>query len=90
MTATYKYYRSTRKGYAEMVSKVPTEEVSCIGKELQDLEKCSGEEEAGKDKMCKQELGGMNVPSLLLRNDLPIHADKCITECWSRWQTGTY
>lgn len=55
MTATYKYYRSAGKGYAEMVSKGPTEEVSCVGKELQDLEKCS-EEEAGKDKMCKQEL----------------------------------
>lgn len=63
----------------EMVSKGPTEEVSCVGKEIQDLEKCSGEEEAGKDKMCKQEIGGRNGPSLLLRNDLPsgnsIHAD---------------
>lgn len=43
MTATYKYYRSAGKGYAEMVSKGPTEEVSCVGKELQDLEKCSEE-----------------------------------------------
>lgn len=57
MTATYKYYRSSQKGpgtVVAMVSKGSMKEVSWVCKELQDLEKWSGEEEAGKDKMCNK------------------------------------